>query len=70
MYQYLRRGALADPVRRPHVIPIGENDLAHASARQLIQNFIARLNRVDTDIAGGVGYQQTIEVVAVGFREP
>ena len=43
-----RAGALANPICRAHVISIGDENPADTLFRELAQNFIAGLDRIDT----------------------
>src|SRR3954466_4297884 len=65
-----RAGALLHPRRRPEVVAIGEHDARYALAREIGEDVLVHLDRIDADVSRTVSYQVAVEIVAVPLAEP
>src|SRR2546427_3553137 len=52
------------------MIAIGEDNVRYASAADRSETFLARLHRIDAQVAAPIANQVAIEVVPVRFGEP
>ncbi len=62
--------ALAHPVGGAGMVAIGDEDLRHALSGEPIENLVAGIDGVDTEVSLRAEEQGAVEIVTVGLRKP
>src|SRR5438067_2774846 len=62
--------SLLHPGRRPEVVAIGERDARHTLAREVFEDALVHLDRIDADVSAAVDDEVAVEIVAVPLAEP